>query len=139
MAELSQVSANKLFGGCLSVLTNLIGTPYLPASFAEQILFFEDIGEHPGKILRYLNQWYQAGLFAKVHHIVLGDFNGLDSFGYDKQSLCKEVYERTKITVSSSSKFGHCSPNYPLGVGYWGQISSNSLSWNRSNQNGPQA
>ena len=33
----------KLFGGCFSVLTNLIGTPYFPSSLEGHILILEDI------------------------------------------------------------------------------------------------
>ena len=124
-----QEATGILFGGCLSVLTGLIGTPYIPQSLAEHILFFEDIGEHPARILRFINQWQQSGMLEGVRHIVFGDLSGLEELGYDKSTLCNEIHERTQIPVSSSKYFGHCSPNYPLGIGYKANISSNELIW----------
>ncbi|SME90251.1 S66 peptidase family protein [Pseudobacteriovorax antillogorgiicola] len=118
-----------LFGGCLSVLSNLIGTPYLPKQLDGHILFFEDVNEHPGKLFRYLNQWYQSGLFAGVEHLILGDFCGLGDMGYDKHEFCADVHERYGLSVSSSSAFGHCTPNYPVGIGSHGCIDDLTLSW----------
>lgn len=67
-----------LFGGCFSVLTNLLATPYLPRSLAGYILFFEDINESVWKLLRYLNQWRFSGMLDGVQAIVLGRFEQLD-------------------------------------------------------------
>ncbi len=68
-----------LFGGCLSVLTSLIGTPFLPKSFEGAVLFFEDIGENRGQILRMLRQWQAAKLFQNVEALIFGNFSKGDS------------------------------------------------------------
>ncbi len=41
-----------LLGGCLAVLTSLIGTSYLPPSLDGIILFIEDTNENPGRKIR---------------------------------------------------------------------------------------
>ena len=120
-----------LFGGCLSVLTNLIGTPYLPKSFKDHILFFEDTGENPGRIMRMWNQWEQAGLFKGVRAIVLGHFRDLgESPLSDMNALVRELHRRfPRIPIFLSQDFGHKSPNEPLGIGSKAVIKDGKLTW----------
>jgi muramoyltetrapeptide carboxypeptidase LdcA involved in peptidoglycan recycling len=49
-----------LWGGNLAVLVSLLGTPYFP-QIEGGVLFLEDVGEHPYKIERMLNQLLLAG------------------------------------------------------------------------------
>ncbi len=126
-----------LFGGCFSVLTNLIGTPYLPSSFDGAILFFEDIGEHPARLARFLNQWQQAGLLNGVRAIVWGTFTQLgqnipDCSDFVYSELAKRVSE---IPCYRSREFGHVAPNWPLGIGARAKVSPSNtggvrLEWN---------
>ena len=60
-----------LTGGCLSVLTALLGTPYEP-DFRGALLFLEDVGEPAYRIDRMLTQWLQSGRLSKVRGIVVG-------------------------------------------------------------------
>lgn len=118
-----------LLGGCLSVLTGLIGTPYLPKQLKGCILFFEDVGENPGRIMRYLNQWEQAKLLKDVRAIVFGQLE--DTGPTLKQSeILQEIAERFEIPLYSSDQFGHGTPNYPIGIGCRGSIKDNILTWN---------
>jgi muramoyltetrapeptide carboxypeptidase len=119
-----------LFGGCLSVLTSLIATPYLPANLSGHMLYFEDIGENPGRVIRMLNQWHQTGLFKGVQAIVLGAFSDLGGGLPDSAPvLLEEVFERFKIPTFHSKDFGHVSPNLPLVMGATGVIENNKLKW----------
>lgn len=65
-----------LFGGCLSIVTEALGTPYAltPAMRDEpRILFLEDIGTKPYKWDRFLLHMRYAGMFENVTGIVFGD------------------------------------------------------------------
>jgi len=62
-----------LWGGNLSVLCSLIGTPFLPA-IDNGVLFLEDVAEHPYRIERMLTQLLHAGVLANQQAIVLGQF-----------------------------------------------------------------
>ena len=108
----------KLFGGCFSVLTNLIGTPYLPKSLSRHILFFEDLDEHPGRLMRHWNQWLQSGILDGVTAIVVGN---LLKLGQNIPDNAPFVYEewasRCPVPLFKSTAFGHLSPNFPLGIG----------------------
>jgi len=61
----------RLLGGNLSVLTALVGTPYLP-DFTGAILFLEETNEAEYRIDRMLTQLALAGILGKVAGVVFG-------------------------------------------------------------------
>ncbi|NTU67873.1 MAG: LD-carboxypeptidase [Chlorobiaceae bacterium] len=63
----------RLIGGNLSVLSSLIGTPFLP-SFRGTLLFAEDINEPAYRIDRMLSHLFNAGLVQKCRGLVFGQF-----------------------------------------------------------------
>ena len=119
-----------LFGGCFSVLTNLLATPYLPRSLAGYILFFEDVNESVWKLLRYLNQWRFSGLLDGVQAIVLGRFEQLEG---DLARLHAEWQSRVACPVYTTSAFGHSAPISPLPIGGRGVINGGELVWTLAN------
>ena len=119
-----------LFGGCFSVLTNLLATPYLPRSLAGYILFFEDINESVGRLLRYLNQWCFSGMMAGVQAIVLGRFERLQG---NPAQLHREWQKRVACPVYTTADFGHSYPIAPLPVGGRVIIRRGSLVWSLAN------
>ena len=127
-AKTQETCTGLLFGGCLSVLTNLIGTAYLPASFAGHILFFEDTAESASRVLRCWRQWLDCGLLEGVAAVVLGCFSKI---GADKNEdwLRGEMAQRTPCPVFASQGCCHVSPNMPLCLGSKAQIRANSLTW----------
>jgi muramoyltetrapeptide carboxypeptidase len=117
-----------VFGGCFSVLTNLIGTPYLPKSLGGAFLLFEDTGENYGRLLRHWNQWLQSGMFVGVKGIVFGKFSNLEP-GVSEAEVKVELARRCELPCWSSEDFGHISPNYPFVIGAQGVISPGQLHW----------
>jgi muramoyltetrapeptide carboxypeptidase len=63
----------QLTGGCLSIFTEALGTPYAPRIDRDSILFLEDIGTKPYQWDRMLLHLRYSGLFEKVTGIVFGD------------------------------------------------------------------
>jgi muramoyltetrapeptide carboxypeptidase len=60
-----------LTGGCLSVVTALVGTAHEP-DCRGALLFLEDVGEPAYRLDRMLTQWIQSGRLARVEGIVVG-------------------------------------------------------------------
>ena len=60
----ARVKDGVLWGGNLTVLTSLLGTPYFP-QIDKGVLFLEDVGEHPYRIERMLTQLLHAGVLAR--------------------------------------------------------------------------
>jgi len=68
------IAAGLLSGGCLSIYTEALGTPYGPLPQArDTVLFFEDIGTKPYQWDRMLLHVRYAGLLEGVAGIVFGD------------------------------------------------------------------
>src|SRR5437764_15094735 len=67
----SGVAEGRLFGGCLSILVSLLGTPYAP-SLAGRIVLLEDVNEEPYSLDRMLTQLRQSGELGKARGIVFG-------------------------------------------------------------------
>lgn len=111
----------KLFGGNLSVLARLLGTPYSPVGNGE-ILFLEDIGEPVSKIHMYLEQMRYAGMFADIKCILLGEFTGCTNEKYDKSlkihTFFQEWFAPLGIPVLSNICSDHrrCMGTLPLGA-----------------------
>jgi muramoyltetrapeptide carboxypeptidase len=63
----------RLLGGCLSILTESLGTPYALALTEPTILFLEDINTKPYQWDRMLNHLRLAGQLEHVRGIVFGD------------------------------------------------------------------
>lgn len=61
-----------LYGGCLSILVSLIGTPWEPRTEGS-LLFLEDVGVKPYQIDRMVWQLRKAGKLEGVRGIVFGE------------------------------------------------------------------
>jgi muramoyltetrapeptide carboxypeptidase len=98
-----------LLGGNLSVLTQLIGTPYVP-SFRGAVLLLEDVGERPYRIDRMWTHLVLSGLLDGVAGIVLGEFTACEE--KDADYSCAEV-----LTELASSLGVPCVAGFPIGHG----------------------
>jgi len=67
-----------MVGGCLSVFTSLIGTPYMP-KLKGRILLLEEAGEQPYVVDGMLTQLRNAGVFDEIAGVILGDFSSCKS------------------------------------------------------------
>ena len=61
-----------LYGGCLSILVSLLGTPWEPSTEGT-LLFLEDMGAKPYQIDRMLWQQRKAGKLEGIRGIVFGE------------------------------------------------------------------
>ena len=109
-----------LWGGNLSVLVSLLGTPYFP-NVKGGILFLEDIAEHPYRIERMLTQLLHAGVLARQKAIVLGQFTQFkltphDS-GFKLQTVIDRLRTQVKAPVLTDLPFGHVATKVCLPVG----------------------
>ncbi len=67
------IADGQLTGGCLSIFTEALGTPYAPRIESTSILFLEDIGTKPYQWDRMLLHLRYSGLLQRVSGIVFGD------------------------------------------------------------------
>lgn len=67
-----EVVSGTLYGGCLSILVSLLGTPWEPDTRGK-LLFIEDVGAKPYQIDRMLWQLRAAGKLDAVRGIIFGE------------------------------------------------------------------
>lgn len=114
-----------LWGGNLTVLAGLVGTPYLPTQAQTQggILFLEDVNEHPYRIERMLMQLLDAGTLENQSAILLGGFSAYRLYdndrGYSLESAIEAVSKRLPVglPVLTGLPFGHQAEKLTLPVG----------------------
>ena len=111
-----------LWGGNLSVLASLAGSPYMP-DIQGGILFIEDVGEQPYRIERMLNTLYLAGVLQKQRAIVFGDFRmgtirDIYDSSYDFPSVVSQIQRTIRVPVLTGFPFGHIAnkSTFPLGA-----------------------
>ena len=125
VAEIQRRDVNvegTLWGGNLSVLASLAGSPYMP-DVPGGILFLEDVGEQPYRIERMLQTLYLAGILSKQRAIVFGNFrmgtirDAYDS-SYDFSGVLNTIQRVAKVPVLTGFPFGHIAnkATFPLGA-----------------------
>lgn len=109
-----------LWGGNLAMVTALIGTPFMP-KIKGGILFVEDVGEHPYRIERMLNQLAQAGILGKQKALLLGGFTEYKlaphDQGYDLSAVISYIRKTVGIPVITGLPYGHTVMKATLPIG----------------------
>jgi muramoyltetrapeptide carboxypeptidase len=112
--------ASILWGGNLSVLTSLLGTPYFP-QVKGGLLFLEDVGEHPYRIERMLTQLLHAGVLARQKAILLGQFTEFSLVPHDRgfglPTVLNWLRQQIRIPVLTNLPYGHVATKVLLPVG----------------------
>jgi muramoyltetrapeptide carboxypeptidase len=97
-----------LYGGCLSILISLLGTPWEPAT-ENKLLFVEDVGVKPYQIDRMLWQLRAAGKLAGASGIIFGEMidNGASPDLLDRAIL--SALDGLDIPIAIGLRSGHVS------------------------------
>jgi muramoyltetrapeptide carboxypeptidase len=117
----------KLVGGNLSVLSAMVGSPYLPV-WKDTILFLEDIGEEVYRIDRMLTQLKLAGILGQIGGFVFGQCTDCDRITREnaqkdgEQSLylsqmLKEHIQPLGIPAWNGSMIGHIRNKFTIPIG----------------------
>lgn len=111
----------KLYGGCLSMLSSSLGTPY-EVRTDSTILFIEDIAARPYQVDRMLMQLKLAGKLDGVHGIVFGEMIDCDAASaseYSLQDVVSRVVGDLGVPVAFGFPSGHVkrqSLTFPIGI-----------------------
>lgn len=100
-----------LYGGCLSILVALLGTPYEPQTEGK-LLFLEDLNARPYQIDRMLWQLQQAGKLDGVKGIVFGEMLDCTSPGAAPELLEEvilRVFDDFQGPIAIGLRSGHVS------------------------------
>ena len=113
-------AAGVLWGGNLTVLTSLLGTPHWPV-VKGGVLFVEDVNEHPYRVERMLLQLHQAGVLARQKAVVLGAISDWRASpmdrGYTLKSAVSHLRSVCKTPILTGLPFGHVSTKVTMPFG----------------------
>jgi muramoyltetrapeptide carboxypeptidase len=110
----------RLWGGNLTVLMSLLGTPHWPR-VKGGVLMLEDINEHPYRVERMLLQLHQAGVLAQQKAVLIGDLGGwrkspMDR-GYNVKSAIAHLRSVSAVPILTGLPFGHVPTKVCLPMG----------------------
>jgi len=115
---ISGVAEGMLCGGCLSLITATLGTPY-QIDVMGKLLLLEDIGEAPHRIERMLVHLAQAGVLERAAGFIIGQATDSDETGtLPLRQIWADLLMPYDKPAVLGFPFGHVTPNYalPLGV-----------------------
>ena len=110
----------KLFGGNLSVISSILGTPYfeLPEN---SILFLEEANEEPYVVDRLLTHLKLAGIYEKLNGVIFGHCSRCLAENPEQSmptiDVIREHFSSLKIPVSYGSPIGHVANKWTLPIG----------------------
>jgi len=116
-------ATGRLWGGNLSMVTSLLGTPHFPTASRIKggVLFLEDVNEHPYRLERALLQLHHAGVLSSQKAVLLGHFTDFKKSpldrGYQLKSMVAYLRSVTSTPVLTGLPFGHVATKLSLPVG----------------------
>jgi muramoyltetrapeptide carboxypeptidase len=119
-------ATGRLLGGNLTVLSALVGTPYLP-DFTGAILFIEDTNEAEYRIDRMLTQLALAGILGKVAGVVFGQCtdcvsDGPSYGGFTLSEVLQQHLGTLRVPAFQGALFGHVPNQFSLPEGCRAEI-----------------
>ena len=117
----SGTARGRLLGGNLTVLSTLMGTPWLP-DFDGAILFLEDVGEAEYRIDRMMNQLALAGVLGRLAGVIFGQCarctsNVPEYAGFTVPQILDQYLAPIGVPAFYGANIGHVGNQLSLPVG----------------------
>lgn len=95
-------------GGNIRCLLKLAGTKYMP-DFKDKILFLESFSGNSAKMVTYITQYKNLGVFNEVKGIILGEFTEMEreNLKPDIVEILKRVIGENNIPILKTRDLGH--------------------------------
>jgi muramoyltetrapeptide carboxypeptidase len=114
-----------LKGGCLSIVSTLLGTEYVP-QWKDSILFVEDINEEIYRVDRYLTHLKLAGVLGQAEGFIFGSCTDCEpGEGYGALTLEQVLDDHIRplgIPSWFGSMIGHIPMKFTMPIGVGAQI-----------------
>jgi Uncharacterized proteins, homologs of microcin C7 resistance protein MccF len=97
-----------VIGGNLRCFLKLAGTEYMP-DFTDKVIFLESLNGDVPKMVTYLTQCKQIGMFKKAKGIIIGSYTEMEKEKYMPTivDIVKEIVDDSKIPIIKTSEIGH--------------------------------
>lgn len=116
----------RLWGGNLSLLASMAGTPFFP-QIDEGILYVEEVAEEPYAMERNFMQLHHAGALARQRALLLGDFcdcapRNPSRYPYSLDEMIDTLRALLPFPVLTGLPFGHVARKVTLPFGAPGTL-----------------
>lgn len=117
----------RLAGGCLSLMTAMLGTPYAP-DLRDTLLVLEDVDEPAYRLDRMLTHLDLSGTLKAVRgwifgHLTRGETSDVAAWS----ELLEDHASRLGRPVAWGAPVGHSAPNHMLPIGAWARLDPDRL------------
>ena len=113
-------ATGRLLGGNLTVLTAILGSPYVP-NFDQAILFLEDVGEDWYRVDRMMTSLKLAGILSKVRGVIFGTCSecgpGEGFASFTPEEIFADHLAPLGVPAWHGAMIGHAQPQWTLPVG----------------------
>ena len=116
-------ATGRLIGGNLTVLSTLMGTPWLP-DMDGAIVFLEDVNERPYRIDRMLQQLRLAGVLENLRGVIFGQCTRCDApteegrvLGFTLNEILAQHFKPLGIPAFAGANIGHVRDQLSVPVG----------------------
>ena len=118
-------SKGTLLGGNLTLISHLIGTPFMP-SLKGAILFIEERGEPLYRIDRMLIHLKLSGILKDVVGLIAGSFADCGDIS-DINRLLKDIASNIDIPIFSGLPVGHSTENITIPLGLQAELNMDNM------------
>jgi muramoyltetrapeptide carboxypeptidase len=121
-------ASGTLLGGCLSLLTATLGTPFSP-DLEGALVFWEDVNEAPYKVDRMLTHLSLSGNLAAIKGMIVGHLGGGEEPGWGPAgwpALVQESLSSFRWPLVWGLEIGHFAPNRTLPLGLMARLEAGS-------------
>ena len=113
-------ATGRLLGGNLTVLTAILGSPYVP-NFDQAILFLEDVGEDWYRVDRMMTSLKLAGILSKVRGVIFGTCSecgpGEGFASFTPEEIFADHLAPLGVPAWHGAMIGHAQPQWTLALG----------------------
>lgn len=119
-------ASGPLLGGCLSLLTATLGTPWA-AQLEGAILFWEEVAEPLYRLDRMLTHLRLSGSLERITGMLIGHIAWPQEEPRDEAWpwLVKEILKTSRWPIANGVQCGHSSPNLTLPIGIQARFEPN--------------
>lgn len=100
--------SGEVVGGNIRCFLKLAGTPFLP-DFNQKILLLESYSGDVAKMITFLNQYKQMGVFEQINGLIVGSFSEMEQkqLQPDIVSLVQRIIDKPDLPIVKTFQIGH--------------------------------
>lgn len=122
------IASGRLLGGNLSLISSIIGSPYIP-SFKKSLLFIEEIEEECYRFDRMMNHLRIANILKETNGVIVGELTDVKASDTSKpfltvEQILNDYLEPLKKPTVTGLAHGHIPKKLTIPIGIKGTLSA---------------